>query len=125
LNSEGTVGDSIEIYNATAKGKSGGRIVPLHPKLKAEIELLFEEEKESITVNSPVIYSIRNREKGMSGNSITVWFKRLFGELGINASSHSGRRGFAGKLSKKVDVFTLKKGVETISKYRINTMTNA
>ena len=108
LTSDGTIGDSLEIYNKTAKGKSGGRVVPLHPDLKAELQLLFDDRKESITPSSPIIYSIRNPEKGMSGNSIVVWFKRLYDDLGINASSHSGRRGFAGKLSKKIDVFTLK-----------------
>jgi integrase/recombinase XerD len=108
LTSEGTVGDSIEIYNTTAKGSSGGRSVPIHPELKKELELLLVERRESISTASSVIYSIRNPEKGMSGNSIVVFFKRLFDDLGINASSHSGRRTFAGKLSKKVDAFTLK-----------------
>ena len=108
LNSDFEVSDTIEIYNETGKGHKGGRIVPMHPDLKQELELLKQERGESISLGSPVIYSIRNQEKGMSGNSIVVFFKRLFDDLGINASSHSGRRTFATSLSKKVDVFSLK-----------------
>ena len=106
LNSDNVVSDTLEIYNSTAKG-NGGRVVPMHPELKAELELLFTEQ-ENVSVDLPVIQSTRTPGKGMSGNGVTVWFKRLFDDLGINASSHSGRRSFATSLSKKVDVFTLR-----------------
>jgi integrase/recombinase XerD len=110
LNSDNVVSDTLEIYNSTSKGGrngSGGRVVPMHPELKAELELLFDEQ-ENVSVDLPVIQSTRTPGKGMSGNGVTVWFKRLFDDLGINASSHSGRRSFATSLSKKVDVFTLR-----------------
>ncbi len=108
LSSDFTVGDTIDVYNATAKGNKGGRSIPMHPQLKEELVKLLDERRYSISLSSPIIFSIRNQEKGMSGNSIVVFFKRLFDDLGINASSHSGRRGFARSLSKKVDAFTLK-----------------
>jgi integrase/recombinase XerD len=108
LTSDYEVSDSLEIYNATAKGSRGGRAIPMHPDLKAELELLYAEQRDSVSLDSPVISSTRNQGKHMAQNSITVWFKRLYNDLNIDASSHSGRRSLARSLSKKVDVFTLK-----------------
>ncbi len=50
-----------------------------------------------------VVYSERGRHNGMSAESITVWFHRLYGSLGMDGcSSHSGRRTFVTKAARKI-----------------------
>ena len=53
------------------------------------------------TPKRPVVYS--ERGEGMSANSVTVWFHRLYGGLGLKGcSSHSGRRTFVTKAAHKI-----------------------
>ena len=50
-----------------------------------------------------MVYSERGRHNGMSAESITVWFHRLYGSLGMDGcSSHSGRRTFVTKAARKI-----------------------
>ena len=50
-----------------------------------------------------VVYSERGRHNGMSAESITVWFHRLYGGLGMDGcSSHSARRTFVTKAARKI-----------------------
>ena len=37
LNSDGVVGDTLELRNIASKGKGGGRIVPLNTELRAAL----------------------------------------------------------------------------------------
>ena len=50
-----------------------------------------------------VVYSERGRHNGMSAESITVWFHRLYGSLGMDGcSSHSARRTFVTNAARKI-----------------------
>jgi integrase/recombinase XerC len=100
-NSEGEVGDVIALENRAAKGKHGGRIIPVHPDLKAALVALHRERTEKARPNLPVIYS--ERESGLSPAAVAVWFHRLYSGLGmIGCSSHSGRRTFITRAARKI-----------------------
>ena len=50
-----------------------------------------------------VVYSERGRHNGLSAQSITVWFHRLYRDLGMDGCSlHSGRRTFVTKAARKI-----------------------
>src|SRR5258708_40245209 len=42
-NSEGQIGDVIALQNRASKGKGGGRVIPVHPDLKAALVALHKE----------------------------------------------------------------------------------
>ena len=67
------------------------RIVPIHSDLRKELYILFNQRKNIIDINSKIIHSIRGND-GMSGNSLVVFFTRLYKFLDINASSSSGKK---------------------------------
>src|SRR5438128_8215917 len=43
---EGEIADVIALENRAAKGKSGGRVIPLHPDLKAALTALHQDRAE-------------------------------------------------------------------------------
>jgi integrase len=90
LNSNGRVGDHIDVADRIAK-KGAGRRIPLHPSLKAALrELYFERGQYSI---GPVIQS--ERGGAMTARSVVNWFAQIYTEMGLEGcSSHSGRRTF-------------------------------
>src|SRR5215469_7533586 len=61
INSEGDIGDVIALENRAAKGKRGGRIIPILPDLKAALVALHRERGEKARPDLPVIYSERDR----------------------------------------------------------------
>ena len=99
---EGQVAQEIRLENVASKGRTGGRVIPMHPDLATALTAW----KDSQTVGLirpdwPVISSERGR--GFSANTTVQWFTRLYHELGIaGASSHSGRRTFATNVARKV-----------------------
>jgi integrase len=89
LDARGRVSDTINVRDLIAK-KRGGRRVPMHPVLKAALELLA---RETTNLAGPVIRSARGGH--LNPNSIVNWFAVLFVEVGFEGcSSHSGRRSF-------------------------------
>jgi len=99
--SEGNIADAIALENKASKGKRGGRIIPLHPELKAALVALHRERGEEARRNLPVIFS--ERARGLSPGAVTVWFFRLYAGLNmVGCSSHSGRRTFLTKAARRV-----------------------
>jgi integrase len=98
---EGEIGDVIALQNRASKGKGGGRIIPMHPDLKAALLALHRERGDKARPDWPVIYS--ERDRGLSAGAVAVWFHRLYTGLGmIGCSSHSGRRTFITRAARKI-----------------------
>jgi integrase len=96
LDGQGSVGWSLNVWDAIAKKRSGRRI-PIHPQLRRALIELSEETGRF----GPIIRSERGGE--MTPNSIVNWFVAMFAELELEGcSSHSGRRSFITKAARKV-----------------------
>ncbi|MBF0383149.1 MAG: site-specific integrase [Magnetococcales bacterium] len=99
--SDGQVCDDIALEDRAAKGKRGGRTIPVHPELKKALIVLHEERGDLAHPDWPVIFSERGR--GQSPAAITLWFHRLYNRLGLlGCSSHSGRRTFITQAARKI-----------------------
>jgi integrase len=97
----GEVADEISLPNSASKGKGGGRTIPLNSKLKAALVALYSSSERNPVPHKPVICSERGGR--MSAASITVWFHRLYNDLGlVGCSSHSGRRTFITRAARRV-----------------------
>ncbi len=97
----GEVADELALTNAASKGKGGGRTIPLNSKLKAALVALYSSRERKPAPHQPVICSERGGR--MSAASITVWFHRLYNDLGlVGCSSHSGRRTFITRAARRV-----------------------
>ena len=100
VDAEGEIADVIALENRAAKGKSG-RVIPMHPDLKAALMALQQERGDNMRPDLPVIHS--ERDRGLSPGAIAVWFHRLYSGLGmIGCSSHSGRRTFITRAARKI-----------------------
>jgi integrase len=98
---EGEIGDVIALQNRASKGKGGGRVIPMHPDVKAALTAVHREQSEKVQSDCPVIYSERNR--GLSPGAVAVWFHRLYAGLGmVGCFSHSGRRTFITRAARKI-----------------------
>jgi integrase len=98
----GEVGNELALTNAASKGKGGGRTIPLNSKLKEALASLYASRERKPVPHQPVICSERGRGR-MSGASVTVWFHRLYNDLGlVGCSSHSGRRTFITRAARRV-----------------------
>lgn len=111
INSDGLIADTLSLTNDASKGKSGGRVIPLHPEVKALlIELLDEKlskssmltgDDEEAVYHSHIITT--ERADRTSPQVIVNLFQFWYKELGlIGCSSHSGRRTFITEAAKKV-----------------------
>lgn len=90
VTASGHIGTLINIGDEIAKNGRGRRL-PLHPELKLVLEKLHS--KLGKPLSGPVVLS----QKGgyMTPRSVVNWFRRLYGDLGLDGcSSHSGRRTF-------------------------------
>jgi len=100
-NSEGQIGDVIALQNRASKGKGGGRVIPMHPDLKAALVALHNERGVKARPDWPVMHS--ERDHGLSAGAVAVWFHRLYRDLGmVGCSSHSGRRTFITRAARKI-----------------------
>ena len=97
---EGQIADVIALEKRATKGKSG-RIIPMHPDLKAALTALKRSRSEKACQELPVIFS--ERDRGLSAGAVAVWFFRLYRDLGmIGCSSHSGRRTIITRAARKI-----------------------
>ena len=103
MNSDGSVGDYLNLPNASSKG-NGGRVVPLNKDLKRNLVEMLEEHQTYKVFNPSTSSIIRTeRSKSISPQSIVNMFQRWYGKLGlVGCSSHSGRRTFITETSKKI-----------------------
>src|SRR5229473_5503500 len=98
---EGEIGDVIALQNRASKGKGGGRVIPMHPDLKAALVALHKERGVRAHPDWPIIHS--ERDRGLSAGAVAVWFHRLYASLGmVGCSSHSGRRSFITRAARKI-----------------------
>jgi integrase/recombinase XerC len=98
---EGEIGDVIALQNRASKGRSGGRIIPMHSDLKAALVALHKERGDKARPDWRVIHS--ERDHGLSAAAVAVWFHRLYSGLGmVGCSSHSGRRTFITRAARMI-----------------------
>jgi integrase/recombinase XerC len=97
---EGQVGDAIALENRASKGQSG-RLIPLHPLLRAALLELHQRRGDLVRPERAVVYS--ERGLAMSAATVRLWFHRLYNTLNMTGcSSHSGRRTFITRAARKV-----------------------
>ena len=103
MNSDGSVGDYLNLPNSSSKG-NGGRVVPLNKDLKLNLIKLLQEHSSCQHFSPSTSAIIRTeRSKSTSSQAIVNMFQRWYGRLGlIGCSSHSGRRTFITETSKKI-----------------------
>ena len=96
LDPTGDIGSVIELRDHVAKN-GGGRLIPVHPDLRAALAAY----RSLSTERGPVIRS--ERGGAMTPLSVVVWFGRAFQNIGLNGcSSHSGRRTFITRAARLV-----------------------
>lgn len=94
LDARKRVARTMDVEDRIAK-KRGGRRIPIHPELRAELELLWRQSG----ILGPVVLSARGG--ALRPNSIVNFFVALFAKAGISGcSSHSGRRTFITKAAR-------------------------
>jgi integrase/recombinase XerD len=97
----GEVSEEISLPNSASKGKGGGRTIPLNIKLKAALVALYSSRERNPASHQPVILSERGGR--MSAASVTIWFFRLYNNMGlVGCSSHSGRRTFITRAARRI-----------------------
>ena len=103
MNSDGSVGDYLNLPNSSSKG-NGGRVVPLNKDLKLNLIKLLKEHSSSKHFSPSTSAIIRTeRSKSTSSQAIVNMFQRWYDRLGlVGCSSHSCRRTFITETSKKV-----------------------
>lgn len=85
---EGVLTDELRITNGASKGKRGGRVIPIAPKLKANLLAM-----QNGRVRGPV-FTTQTGDKVRSLYIVQL-FKSWYADLGYSGcSSHSGRRTF-------------------------------
>jgi integrase len=96
VDGNGQISGIIELHDTAAK-KGSGRVIPIHPDLRAA---LIEWRK----VSTQSDYVAASKRGGpMTALSIVVWFNRAFKNIGLKGcSSHSGRRTFVTRAARIV-----------------------
>jgi integrase len=89
LTPSGEISDCIHLTNSASKGKSGGRIIPMHNSIRSNLEALIDQPSSDVFV-------IRSeRSISVAPQMIVNIFRGWYSELGLaGCSSHSGRRTF-------------------------------
>jgi integrase len=92
----GQINGIIELRDSAAKKRSG-RLIPIHPKLRAALVAWRQASPESEYVATSA------RGGSMTALGIVVWFNRAFKNIGLQGcSSHSGRRTFVTRAARLV-----------------------
>lgn len=99
LTPSGEISDCIHLTNRASKGKSGGRIIPMHDSIRSNLEDLMD-------LPSPGGTVIRSeRSKSVAPQMIVNLFRGWYSELGLaGCSSHSGRRTFITTAARKISL---------------------
>ena len=99
LTPTGDISDCIHLTNRASKGKSGGRIIPMHNSIRSNLEVLIDR-------LGPDGFVIRSeRSKSVAPQMIVNLFRGWYSELGLaGCSSHSGRRTFLTTTAQKINL---------------------
>lgn len=99
LTPSGEISDCIHLTNSASKGKSGGRIIPMHDSIRSNLKDLMD-------LPSPGGTVIRSeRSKSVAPQMIVNLFRGWYFELGLSGcSSHSGRRTFLTTAAQKISL---------------------
>ena len=103
--SDGEVSSEINLTNQASKGKTSGRIIPMHKELKALLlNLLTEKQRiENFSLDTRVITT--ERDNKTSPQVIVNFFSELYKVVGFDGcSSHSGRRTFITQAAKNLSL---------------------
>ena len=101
MSSDGIISAQIIVEDAGSKGKRGGRTIPMHPLIRAELDS-YVELIGSIRLNDRVIVSER-KTNGVSPGYVTTMLWLWYRDVGfVGASSHSGRRTFITNAARKI-----------------------
>lgn len=103
--SNGDVGETINLTNQASKGKSG-RIIPLNKVLKGALAELYVIERTINSFDLESAYVVRTeRSRKTTAQAVVNMFKGWYKDLGfLGCSSHSGRRTFITNASKKISL---------------------
>ena len=92
----GEIGELIELHDSAAKKRSG-RLIPIHPSLRAALATW----RKMTGGSGPVVKS--ERGGAMTPVSIVNWFALAYRAVGLTGcSSHSGRRTFITRAARLV-----------------------
>lgn len=96
---EGRVGKTMMVYSSKTRRS---REIPINPKLKDALEVLIAQHPDV----QHVAFSARHgKVRLQNAKAITVWFLRLYREVGLaNCSGHSGRRTFGTELARRCNL---------------------
>ena len=101
MSSDGIISAQIIVEDAGSKGKRGGRTIPMHPLIRAELDS-YVELIGYIRLNDRVIVSER-KTNGVSPGYVTTMLWLWYRDVGfVGASSHSGRRTFITNAARKI-----------------------
>jgi integrase len=96
---EGNISDTLELMSDITKGGKE-RVVPINSELK-----ILLQNYRSKHLNSQQVIKFQNRTKSPE-HALVMWLGRLFRKAGLKGcTSHSGRRTFITKMSRKVGEF--------------------
>jgi integrase len=116
----GQIGGVIELLDTAAKNGSG-RLIPIHPELRAALVAWRK-------VSNHSEHVVASKGGPMTPLGVVVWFNRAFKNIGLKGcSSHSGRRTFvtraarlvhkAGGSLRDVQVLAGHRSIETTQRY--------
>jgi integrase len=101
LDENGQIGSTLKLPPEAAKWRSSGEL-PLPKAFQTALERLyaFQRSKSGVKPTDPIFAS--QKGSGLTRQSVVDLFKRIWAAVGVNASSHSGRRYFITKAARSV-----------------------
>ncbi|MDF1766295.1 MAG: site-specific integrase [Gammaproteobacteria bacterium] len=100
LDGEGQVKDTVLLTQEMTKGRKANSVY-LSEFVKKEVQDYIESNTERlVTLRQPLIYPKRIGGH-FSSQTLRILFKTLYASIGMDASSHSGRRTFISALLEK------------------------
>ena len=105
VNSDLSIDDYIRLPDAASKG-NGGREIPMHPSIKANLhEMLKERMKGNSFFIKDEFVVTTERSDQTSSQHIINWFRAIYKGYGlVGCSSHSGRRTFITNIARKISM---------------------